>query len=81
MTIETKFKLGDKAYILYNYAIQSVKIEEILVHYTNLGPQIKYKLRGWKGDFEYPLDLLEGWFMEEKLFLTKEELAENLLNF
>lgn len=69
MVIETKYDLGDKAFVLYNNKIYVVIVTGITINVESR-TTITYKIRFPSGG-ETELD-------KSRLFSTKEELIETL---
>ena len=67
MKIETKLNVGDKCYVTYNNRVIKAKIYNIEI---NINEEEKPKIKYWIGNF--------GWFSEEVVFATKEQVLEFL---
>ncbi len=67
MKIETKLNINDKCYVIHNDRIIKSKVVNIKIDVDIYGkPEIKY----WIGNI--------GWFSEELVFTTKEQVLEFL---
>jgi hypothetical protein len=76
MTIKTKFSIGDVVYFMYENKIHSDKIEAIKTSlYSDTSGNIEYIMKNI-----YNRNYLEITEKENKLFATKDDLYQNLLN-
>lgn len=73
MTITTKFKAGQKVYLLYKNNILFVEIEEIRVYINEDLTIINYSINSKSIGAAYP-----KLFTEHELFATKKELLNSL---
>lgn len=82
MTVETKFNIGDKFFILNENKVKECTVKYINVLFGKLTPIIRYRYEeidpiilknienfGFSGNF---------WITCEKMFHTKEELLKSL---
>lgn len=70
MTIETKFNLGDKVFVLYNDKIQEVSVTGVYAFYEYNPIHINYRVKFVAGG--------ETKLSEDRLFATKQELINSL---
>ena len=70
MTIETKYNIGDKVFLLIRNKVESYPIGDIRIDVSGMRTNTSYRLRTQAGHTEY--------YSENELFPTKEELLKSL---
>jgi len=72
MKFETRFKLGDEVFVLYNDGIHCVTVTGVEVFLTFVDSRINYTVRFPAGG--------ETKFAESRLFPTKVSLIDSLMD-
>ena len=70
MTIETKYNIGDRVFLLIRNKVECYPICEVKTTVTRSDIDISYKLQTLAGNTDY--------YYEKELFPTKEELLKSL---
>lgn len=73
MTIETKFNIGDKAYVLYEGFIRVAQITKIIVHNEISHCQINYRIQ--------VKDQEPCIYNENEIHATKEDICKFLSRY
>lgn len=71
MTIETKYNIGDKVWLMFNDSVSNEKIEKISITVEKRNLDI-YKT------IYYKLVNYSQWYEEQKFFSTKKDLIDSL---
>lgn len=82
MTVETRFNIGDKFFMLHNNKVEECVVKYVSVVVTNSGIFVKYC---HKETSQILLENIEDclfeegfWITSDKMFRTKEELLKSL---
>lgn len=70
MTIETKYNIADRVFLLIRNKVECYAICEVKTTVTPSNINISYKLQTFAGNTDY--------YPENELFSTKEELLKSL---